>query len=229
MDCQELIMYSLLLLVGIYVVRDMFDMDFQIPLLEAPLLPSSTKPVLAVEGQAEVGAEVVEEPPVAAPPVEAPVVEEKAVVEPSQMVEKKPVSMEVAPSEPSGNEVPSTVKGISSGSQADSCYPQNSLGPSDLLPMGESKQIKEFNEANPVGEGILKGVNYLDAGFNIGVNTVGQSLRNANLNLRAEPPNPRVVVSPWLNTTIDTDLTRKSLDDGDLCSSSPPQGGLVSA
>ena len=95
--------------------------------------------------------------------------------------------------------------------------------------MGESKQIKEFNEANPVGEGILKGVNYLDAGFNIGVNTVGQSLRNANLNLRAEPPNPRVVVSPWLNTTIDTDLTRKSLDDGDLCSSSPPQGGLVSA
>ena len=55
------------------------------------------------------------------------------------------------------------------------------------------------------------GVNYLDATFHVGVNTVGQSLRNANLNLRAEPPNPRVAVSPWLNSTIDTDLSFVSL------------------
>jgi hypothetical protein len=45
----------------------------------------------------------------------------------------------------------------------------------------------------------------------VGVNTIGQSLRNANLQLREEPPNPQDNVSPWLNTTIDRDLLRKPL------------------
>ena len=54
----------------------------------------------------------------------------------------------------------------------------------------------------------------LDAGFHVGVNSVGQSLRNANLILREEPPNPMVAVSPWLNTTIDPDLSRKPLIGG---------------
>ena len=75
------------------------------------------------------------------------------------------------------------------------------------------KLANKIHEQNPDGEGILKGVNYLDATYHVGVNTVGQSLRNANLNLRAEPPNPRVAVSPWLNSTIDTDLSRKTLGD----------------
>ena len=74
---------------------------------------------------------------------------------------------------------------------------------------------QEFNKETPEGgEGILKGVNFLDAGFHVGVNTVGQSLRNANLNLRAEPPNPRTQVSPWMNSTIDVDLDRRPLSDG---------------
>ena len=49
------------------------------------------------------------------------------------------------------------------------------------------------------------------------MNTIGQSLRNANLNLRAEPANPRVSVSPWLNSTIDPDLSRLTLDDDFVC------------
>ena len=103
------------------------------------------------------------------------------------------------------------------------CYPQNTLTPQDLLPEGEGSQIQDFNEGVPeTGEGILKGVNFLDAGFHVGVNTVGQSLRNANLNLRAEPPNPRSQVSPWMNSTIDVDLARKPLADGD-CNVIPGQ------
>ena len=42
MDCQELIMYSLLL-VGLYVVRHMFDMDFQDTSIRGTPFPSSTK------------------------------------------------------------------------------------------------------------------------------------------------------------------------------------------
>ena len=102
------------------------------------------------------------------------------------------------------------------------CYPQPTLKAEDLLPKEESDAIKEFNTAKPHGEGILQGINYLDAGFHIGVNTVGQSLRNANRQLRAEPPNPQVNVSPWLNTTIGPDLLRRPLEDGEGCAASAP-------
>ena len=97
------------------------------------------------------------------------------------------------------------------------CYPQQALKPEDLLPAQESKAIQEFNAAQPVGEGILQGVNLLDAGSHIGVNTVGQSLRNANRQLRSEPPNPQVNVSPWMNTTIGPDLIRRPLEIDESC------------
>ena len=97
------------------------------------------------------------------------------------------------------------------------CYPQDTLKPEDLLPTADSKAIQDFNTAKPDGEGILKGVNFLDAGFHVGVNTVGQSLRNANLDLRSEPPNPQVSVSPWSNTTIGPDLMRKPLELNESC------------
>ena len=77
--------------------------------------------------------------------------------------------------------------------------------------------IANFNKDYPISEGILKGVNFLEAGYQIGVNTVGQSLRNANRQLRSEPPNPQVAVSPWLNTTIGPDLARQPLEIGEDC------------
>lgn len=98
------------------------------------------------------------------------------------------------------------------------CYPQPALKPEDLLPAQESKAIQEFNIAQPIGEGILADVNLLDAGAHIGINTIGQSLRNANLQLRSEPPNPQVNVSPWMNTTIGPDLPRRPLEIGESCS-----------
>jgi hypothetical protein len=44
--------------------------------------------------------------------------------------------------------------------------------------------------------------NFLTAGFNVGIDTQGQSLRNANLQIRSEPPNPQQPVSPWNIATI---------------------------
>ena len=61
-------------------------------------------------------------------------------------------------------------------------------------------------------------VSMLQAGEHIGVNTVGQSLRNANRQLRSEPPNPQVNVSPWQNTTIGPDLMRRPLEISESCS-----------
>ena len=90
-----------------------------------------------------------------------------------------------------------------------------------MLLLVDLSGFQDFDSNYPIGEGILKGVNFLDAGFHIGTNTVGQSLRNANLNLRAEPPNPRVQVSPWMNSTIDSDLMRRTLEESESCMQQP--------
>ena len=119
----------------------------------------------------------------------------------------------VAASEPSGeNEGQLAVQGL--GRTPSTCYPQQTLKPEDLLPTDESKAIQEFNTAKPVGEGILQGVNLLDAGYHVGVNTVGQSLRNANRQLRSDPPNPKMEVGPWNHSTISGDPYRRPLELG---------------
>ena len=125
---------------------------------------------------------------------------------------------DISASEEGDQEVQQSVTGL--GRTPSSCYPQQSLKPEDLLPTDESKAIQEFNIAKPVGEGILQGVNLLDSSYHVGVNTVGQSLRNANRQLRSEPPNPQVNVSPWMNTTISPDLPRRPLEVGESCPAS---------
>jgi hypothetical protein len=91
------------------------------------------------------------------------------------------------------------------------CYPRDQLTPSELLP-------KDMNsiwaEQNPMGPGSLKGKNFLSAGALIGVNTVGQSLRNANLQIRSEPPNPQVPVSIFNQSTISPDISHRPLEIG---------------
>jgi hypothetical protein len=162
MDCKNLLMYGLIILVGLYLLKDICG--FKIPFLEG---------MANLDGTAST--------PAASPEVGA------------------------LPSDPESYVEASLNKDVPS------CQKKDPLTPKDLLPKDQAAE--DFEKQNPDGEGILKGVNYLDATFHVGVNTVGQSLRNANLNLRAEPPNPRVAVSPWLNSTIDSDLSRKSLGD----------------
>lgn len=91
------------------------------------------------------------------------------------------------------------------------CYPRDQLTPSELLP-------KDMNsvwaEQNPMGPGSLKGKNFLSAGALLGVNTVGQSLRNANLQLRSEPPNPQVQISIFNQSTISPDVSHRPLEIG---------------
>jgi len=85
--------------------------------------------------------------------------------------------------------------------------------PSELLPKDLNSQ---WAQLNPAGNADFKNVNLLKAGYLIGIDTVGSSLRNANLQERSEPPNPTASVSPWLNTTIEPDLMRLPLEIGTL-------------
>ncbi len=84
--------------------------------------------------------------------------------------------------------------------------------PADLLPSESSSS--SWAQLNPKGKGELSNINLLKAGYHVGINTVGQSLRNANLQLRSEPPNPQLQVGPWNQTTMEPDLDRRSMEIG---------------
>ena len=91
------------------------------------------------------------------------------------------------------------------------CYPKDVLTPQDLLPQDSNST---WAQTVPSGQGSLGDQNFLNAGFHVGINTVGQSLRNANLQLRSEPANPQMKVSPWLQSTIEPDANRRAMEIG---------------
>ncbi len=82
--------------------------------------------------------------------------------------------------------------------------------PADLLPADSNSA---WASMNPVGD--LQNINLLNPQQVVGINTQGSSLRNANLQIRSEPPNPRTNTnSPWNISTIDDDKFRKPLEIG---------------
>lgn len=92
-----------------------------------------------------------------------------------------------------------------------SCSKQSVVDPKELLPVDNNS---EFSQLNPAGEGDLNNVSLLQAGHHIGINTVGQSLRNANQQLRSDPPIPKVETGPWMQTTMTGDPYRRPLEVG---------------
>lgn len=116
---------------------------------------------------------------------------------------------EVSGAEAEDNAGPGEVNFETSKQQA-KCFPRDRLTASDLLPKDAANS--KWAQVNPAGQGEVDGRNYLTSGANIGTNSVGTSLRNANRQLRSEPANPQVKVSPWMNTTIGPDLNRRPLE-----------------
>lgn len=90
------------------------------------------------------------------------------------------------------------------------CFPRDKLTAEDLLPKDAANS--KWAQVNPAGQGELKNQNFLTAGYHVGINTVGTTLRNANHQLRSDPPNPQIKVSPWNQTTILPDLNRRPLE-----------------
>ena len=91
------------------------------------------------------------------------------------------------------------------------------LSPNDLLP--KAPLAEEFaSQFSTGGEGDLATKNFLTAGFNVGINTIASSLRNANYQERSDPYIPlNQNISPWNISTISPDLNRKPLEIGSTC------------
>ena len=90
---------------------------------------------------------------------------------------------------------------------------QNVANPADLLPKDENSKFAELNPNVMTSEGVAGG-DMLEAGYHIGLDSVGQTMRNANLQLRSDPVIAKKDVGPWMTSTIEPDLARTPLELG---------------
>lgn len=88
---------------------------------------------------------------------------------------------------------------------------QNIQNPSDLLPRDTNSEWSQFN---PQGKGEFADVNMLKAGWALGINTIGQSMRNPSYDIRSEPPNPTGSPSIWNQSTMEPNFMRVPLEIG---------------
>ena len=77
---------------------------------------------------------------------------------------------------------------------------QDQIKADDLLPKYDDANA--FAKENPVSK-LLKEQNFLISGYHAGVNTVLQSNKIGNLDLRSLPPIPKESVGPWNQSTYD--------------------------
>lgn len=77
-----------------------------------------------------------------------------------------------------------------------------SQNPSDLLPSPASGS-NGWDVLDTVGTSAGANPDLLEAGHHAGIDTVGQSLRNANLQVRSDPQIPIADTGPWNQSTIE--------------------------
>ena len=114
-------------------------------------------------------------------------------------------------SDPMGGDeeyAPASLKGTGIDLSMAACAMNNGVGLSSSLLPREMASQEDYSQFAP--DDILKGQNFLDARSQIGwPETIGGTLRNANHQLRADPPvSKRGYV--WNNSTISPDIMQRS-------------------
>ena len=91
--------------------------------------------------------------------------------------------------------------------------PSSIANPTELLPSDSNSQWAALNPVNMNQGSILNG-DMLQAGYHIGLDTIGQTMKNANLQLRSDPIIPKQDVGPWNQSTYEPDYGRIPLEVG---------------
>lgn len=95
-------------------------------------------------------------------------------------------------------------------SETDSGYVMKPVSnPNDLLPKDSNSQ---WASLNPIAQGNVAIPDLLQSGFHIGLDSVGQTLRNANYQDRADPIIERKPTGLWNQSTIEPDLARVAME-----------------
>lgn len=82
--------------------------------------------------------------------------------------------------------------------------------PGDLLPTDQNSQWAALNPVGSSNNAMLPDL--LQAGYHIGLDTIGQTLRNPNYQLRSDPIIPVQQIGPWNQSTIEPDYGRVPLE-----------------
>lgn len=109
-----------------------------------------------------------------------------------------------------GGAAPSPAAGLSA---AGAYALQPVANPSELLPTDQNSQWAALNP-NTMNQGSVLMPDLLQAGYHIGLDTIGQTLRNANLQLRSDPIIPKSDIGPWNQSTMEADIGRVPLEIG---------------
>lgn len=93
---------------------------------------------------------------------------------------------------------------------------RQTMNPSELLP--NDKEMNAWLATNPSVDNKLDNQNNLiDSKQFIGIQTKGQSNKNPEMSFRASIPIPKKDVSPWMQSTIEPDLTRRGFEINGGC------------
>jgi len=95
---------------------------------------------------------------------------------------------------------------------ASSYASQPVANPSELLPQDSNSAWSQLNPNASTNQVIIPDL--LEAGYHIGLDTIGQTLKNPNLQERSEPIIPKQNISPWNNSSYEPDIARVPLEIG---------------
>jgi hypothetical protein len=105
--------------------------------------------------------------------------------------------------------------GLSGGSSLSGAKSKDVANPSDLLPQTGGNSWAKLNPNANVNQVVIPDL--LEAGYHIGLDTIGQTMKNPNLQERSEPIIPKQAVSPWNNSSYEPDIARVPLEIGYGC------------
>jgi hypothetical protein len=92
------------------------------------------------------------------------------------------------------------------------CFPKDTVTPAELMPREDP--YNTWSQVNPPTNGHLADRNFLESGHHFGIDTVSNSLRNANKQLRSDPVIPQIPVGPWMQSTYSPDTNRRQFEIG---------------
>lgn len=118
----------------------------------------------------------------------------------------------VMPNESIGNEMYKAVDFSTESKLPAECNPRDKNTVADLLPKDAANS--KWAQANPAGTGSVTDQNFLNSGYLAGINTVGQTLKNPNYQLRSDPPIEKQNIGPWQQSTIEYDVNRRFFEIG---------------
>lgn len=87
----------------------------------------------------------------------------------------------------------------------------NVLSPSELLPNDPNS---DWATLNPINQGNIAMPDLLNSGYHLGLDTIGQSLKNPNYQIRSDPFIEKREIGPWNNSTFEPDIARVPLELG---------------